>query len=597
MIAAAFNGVNSQATIPDWTPTGKYVVVAAFGPAISAASVDTYLLVDAAGFYISLRGQQVKARFAASTLVSPSNTNIPTTRYVVITVETGVVTINDGILIQTISSAEIVTTLTWKYIGTRGGIFSTSDIVSLFLYDTATPANSRAYTADVGGALVDRLYGGSAATLANVAVRRVLGGAYRPTRCTTVTTKAAWDTKYAALYPTNPPGYITSPTINSDFGETFAWNSSHWIDIFLMMHKATGDTSYLDKAKALIDYIFTKTDAARFESGAADQIFCADNTGTGGVDDRYDDAPKQFRYASDGGAATEGIPANGWRRFPTSTNTIGALIDGKIASHIARYCHYVLSKPSLSSYHADALAYLGSCATIMHDHDTSWSSTKNPTNIPGFWHYLNNASANWGDPGKYSNPLAFNHGLLCLLTMAICNKYLTPDSGFTDKITKGLAFFRQHYWRTATGAIAWWYAWDVTPASRKSQDLNHGYGIEVPVFYWLNRMDNSLVSTDEVRDLARAVFNTCEVGGVGALPYRIDATYLTAGDAMLTASDYGLVMGMLMTAAAVAPEMVPVARRAAAVAAAGTEAWNHWPPFAAAACDIALAAGAIDYAA
>jgi len=587
--AALFNGVDSYATIPSWTPTGKFGVFAQFSGAVPT-SVDAYLLVDATGRNLAVRGPGTKSQFASSypgsaAVLTPSN------GLVGMVVEAGKMYTWDGATWTTATDAAIVTTYTYTTIGKRGTIFSPMALQWMLLYDYATPSNSRHYVAQQDGSLLDILYGGVAATGYNLSRVDADRGVWTPAAAMhEVKTATQWETKYLAHYSVNFPCYQASPTIQMQWGEEFSWSGQYWLQTYILMHKTTGNVVYLDRAKVLIDYMFNNTDKARFDRG---EIFCADNTGTGGIDDRYNDGPPQYRWVSDGGGALQGVAAKGWRRKNGALWQTGPLLDGAITSGIAKYCHYVLSRPTLSSRHVDALAYLSKCAEIIHDHDLIWSDTKQGAFQSYF--FLNGASNSFGDAGKYGNPVAFNHTFVCCVTMAICNVWLTVDASFSDKISKTLSFWRLYRWRETRGGWHWWYAFDTVPSNRKAQDINHAGNLEVTAFYWLTRL--GYMTETELKQCVKGFVEYAELNGSGAARYRIDGSYKSVGDAIAGAADASCLAQNCMVAATVDQSLISLARRIASIMLVPTLSWPQWGTFSAAAYDIAAKSGTLDVAA
>lgn len=588
--SAVFNGASSYITIPSWTPTGKFGVFVQFGSDVPSATIDAFLLTDASNRYVSIRGSSAKSQFGASfpgsaLVLTPSN------GYAGIVIESGKLSAFDGNAWTTNANAEIVTNYTYTTIGRRGSAFSPMSLVWLLLYDYQTPTNSRFYLAQPDGTMTDVVYGATQPTCVDLVPGRSRFNTFTPAwACHEVKSVANWESKYTPIYGVNHPGLVTSPTINTDFGENFAWSGQYWVQTYLVMHSVTGNDLYLTRAKTLIDYMFSMTDSARHARG---EIFCADRTGLGGIDDRYANAPKQYLWTGPGGVTLTGTPTKGWRRRSGDLWEVIVLLDGAITSGIARYCHYVLSRPALSARHAGAITYLAQCADIVRDHNFHWSSTKNVEFQSYF--YSNPGSNSWTDSGLYSNPVAYNHVVLAATTMAICNRWLTPDTDFSDKITKTLAFFRKYVWTEVRGGSQWWYAFDITPGNRKSQDINHAGNLELSCFYWLTRL--GYMTEGEVMRLTKGFTEYVEFSGSGAMRYRVDGSYKFAGDQMSAPADAMCVAQNAMPAAVFDPALIPLSRRVAAVMAGGaTPQWAQWGFFNVAAHDLAVKAGAVDIA-
>ena len=586
---AVFNGTTSYATISPWKATGKFGVFAQFSGAVPT-NVDAYLLVDEQGRYISVRGGLAKARFSTN-CVSASLVETPAHGYCAIFIEAGKLTAFDGTSMTESMDTNIITSCRYSVIGKRGEDYSPMGLRSLVLYDYRTPTNNRCYIAQEEGTLKDVVYQGESAITHCISAGLFDRMIFTPRNASPVTTLPQWEQQYTnAGYVAHHPCWVSAPTRATDYGESFAWVGSYWLETYLVLYNTTTNPVYLDRAVTLIDYMFANTDRARFDRG---EITCSN---TNGILDAYLEAPKPLRYESDGGAPKQGEPGEGWRRVTGKGKgwELIVLTDGVTTSGIAKYSHYVLSRPALSNYHAGARAYLEHCAKIVRAHDTTWSATKN-TNFASYY-YLNQSSSNWGDRGKWSGPVAYNHAIAAVTTMAICNTWIGKDPDFSEKINGTLAFWRKYTWKQPGGGLAWWYSWYANPRSAKSQDVGHACNIEIPDLYWLSRLGYP-VSGEDFKDMVQGLFNHAEFEGAGMLSYRIDGSYKYPGDQVAPPANTLSVAQNMWPIAIFEPSLSDLARRAARVGFGSKSTLGWWGDFAVPAFDMAAKAGCLDIAA
>ena len=586
---SVFDGVSSYATIPPWKATGRFGVFARFAAPVPP-DTDAWLLVDDHEQALAVRGGQARAFFAGAT-VSASLEQTPANGYCALFVEPGKMTAFDGVSMSEVADSNIVTSCRYSVIGRRDGTFSRMALRSLVLYDYVTPTNSRCYVAGRDGGMQDTVYRGTAATTVSVSTGLTDRASFTPSSASFVTSVREWERQYTnAGYVAHPPCWVSSPSRTTDFGETFAWMGSSWFETYLALYNTTTNPVYLDRAVVLIDYMFANTDRARFNRG---EITCAN---TNGVNDAYVDAPKPLRFESDGGAPKQGVPGEGWRRVSGAAKgwELIVLTDGVTTSGIAKYCHYVLSRPSLARYHAGAKAYLERCAAIIRAHDTTWSATKKADFAS--YYYLNQSSPVWGDRGKWSAPVAFNHSLAAVTTMAICNAWLGKDESFARKIESTLAFWRKYTWQQPGGGLAWWYGWCANPRDAKSQDIGHACNIEIPDLYWLSRLGYP-VSDGDFKAIIRGLIGSAEFDGTGMLHYRIDGSYKYPKDQVAPPANILSVAQTMWPLAVVEPSLSDLARRAGRVGFGTKQSLGWWGEFAVPAFDLAAKAGCLDIAA
>ena len=584
-----FDGAKSYVTIASWKPVGRWGVFAQFAGAIPADK-ECWLLAAEDGATISVRSGHASFHFAGKSFSVPLP-QTPVNGYCAIFIEPGKMTGFDGYTMSSVTDTGIVTMGNYSLIGQHGRDHSTMQLHSLVLCDYATPTNSRCYLAQDDGSFTDVVHGGATANTFSTTAGTMDKPLFTPPRASNCTTVAQWEQQYAgAGYLQHNPCWVAAPTRLTEFGELFAWSGSYWLETYLVIYNTTTNTVYLDRAGALIDYMFANTDRVRFDRG---EITC---TNTNGVNDAYADGPKPLRFVCDGGAPKQGVPGEGWRRYHGKLQ-LGmeniVLIDGVITSGIAKYCHYVLSRPALARYHENAHAYLRHCATIIHAHDTTWSATKNPRFAS--YYYLNDNS-DWGDKGKWSGAVAYNHSLAAATTMAICNKWIGPDESFSNKISSILAFWHQFTWRLPGGGIAWWYEWRPDPHQAKSQDIGHAGNLEIADLYWLARLGYPIRDAD-FRDIVTGIEKNCEFSGTGLMSFRIDGSYKYPGDQVANPAYTSSVAQNMRPVAVFAPALTGLARRAARVGGGTKTTFNWWGDFAVAAFDIADTAGCLDIAA
>jgi len=520
---AVFNGTSAYSTIENWAPTGKYGVYAVFDTIPTVQ--DAYLLVDSNNRYISVLGNQGKAQFGA---LFPAATlpQLPVTKYFSAIVENGKVTFSDGVNDVSVTDPEITLGSTYSVIGKRGSVFSNMSLSTLILFDFQTESNSRVYRADASGQLLSIVAGKANPANINLTAAGTPNAMYEPAELTNINTAAAWSTWYDSTFTGGlVPSRITSPTRVSDFGTLFSGAGQAWLQTFVAMHRLTGSDIYLTRAKDLVDYMFNYTDDKRLSRSEI-------HLTTTPEDDRYVEAPKQYLYTGDGGTRVTGLAAKGWRRHNGTGWVVDVQTSGLIASGIARLADYMLSQTNLSSYHVWAAQVLTDLRPILNEHDTSWSDTKNTVSVGGFWYYLNvidgaqNANS-FGDTGKLSNPLPFNHGLPMGVAMAIINRWQTVPT-YNTKAAAVVDFFRRHWWAGTNSDRLWWAGWDVTANNRKTVDVATAANVDVPSVYWLHKLGYNF-SQAEVVAMARGILGA-EYAGTGVLHNRIDRVAKDVGD-------------------------------------------------------------------
>lgn len=522
---ASFNGTSSSVTIEPWTPAGKYGVFAIFDRV--PTDHDAYLLVDTNNRYISVQGNQGKSQFG-SIYPAAALANFNATKYFSAIVDSGKITFSDGVNDVTVADAQIAPGSTYNAIGKRGAAYSNMSLSTIILFDYANEANSRVYKANASGQLLSVVEGVANPVNQNLSYLGGTNPVYIPPNLTNISSEAQWEVLFAASFTGGQePARAASVARTTDFGKLFAEDGQNWLQTFLTMHQVNGTEQYITRAKALVDYMFNYTDAAR---KARSEIHLTASP----EDDRYVEAPKQLLYTASGGTRISGSAAAGWR---TNNNgwrvTVGT--SGAIASGIARVCDYILSRTSLAAHQGWAVSTLEKLRPIIDEHDTSWSDTKNVASVGGYWFQINcvdgaqNAN-DFGDAGKFSNPIAFADGLQMALAMSIVKRWMS-GAEYNRKANAVLTFFNQHVWTGANGERLWWHAWDVTANNRKTEDVYTAANIVIPTIWWLKRLGQTTIPMSHVVAMAKSL-QTAEYPTTGIMHNRLDRVVRDAGDAI-----------------------------------------------------------------
>lgn len=522
---ASFNGTSSSVTIEPWTPAGKYGVFAIFDHV--PTDHDAYLLVDTNNRYISVQGNQGKSQFGPI-YPTAALANFNTTKYFSAIVDSGKITFSDGVNDVTVEDAQIAPGSTYNAIGKRGAAYSNMSLSTIILFDYANEANSRVYKANASGQLLSVVEGVANPVNQNLSYLGGTNPVYIPPNLTNISSEAQWEALFAASFTGGQePARAASVARTTDFGKLFAEEGQNWLQTFLTMHQVNGTEQYITRAKALVDYMFTYTDAARKERSEIHLTASPE-------DDRYVEAPKQLLYTASGGTRISGSAAAGWR-----TNNSGWRVtvetSGAIASGIARVCDYILSRTSLAAHQGWAVSTLEKLRPIIDEHDTSWSDTKNVASVGGYWFQINcvdgaqNAN-DFGDAGKFSNPIAFSDGLQMALAMSIVKRWM-GGTEYNRKANAVLTFFNQHVWTGSSGERLWWHAWDVTASNRKTEDVYTAANIVLPTIWWLKRLGQTTMPMSQVVAMAKSL-QTAEYPTTGIMHNRLDRIVKDAGDAI-----------------------------------------------------------------
>ncbi|MFH1499100.1 MAG: hypothetical protein ABII82_14890 [Verrucomicrobiota bacterium] len=126
--------------------------------------------------------------------------------------------------------------------------------------------------------------------------------------------------------------------------DQYAWNAYGWLEGYLSLAQATGDSRYMETAKEILDYMLSKRDDIRFAGQE--------------LDTPYHSAPTEYLY-------NRGTPAPGWRRRSQYTGNqmqVSVLVDARISEIFLRWCE--VARKAFPQYEADVTRYLD------HIHET-----------------------------------------------------------------------------------------------------------------------------------------------------------------------------------------------------------------------------------
>lgn len=300
-----------------------------------------------------------------------------------------------------------------------------------------------------------------------------------------IKTQQEWDNHYANSSTRrnffNDYGY--------DHGDFFSWHGQFLLRANLSMYKAYRDMKYLDEAILLIDHMFNRTDERREDLG----MFNPKVT-------KYKLAPKEYWENE--------ISAPGWSRDYGGGPSVSVLIDGRILSSIMLVVDYI-KQNNISKHIGKVNTYVTKAITIIDSHDSSYDQSRNASITGGYyWYFGINGSGRWQ---TWSNPLAYNHGLLMLYAQVLTQKLSNGATNYTTRINEMLTFFKSKIVYASNGTCYWGY----DSQRSDNEDLGHStYDIE------------SLVVAQREGYLNTSIFS-CATKGMSEIMYRPQYGYFS----------------------------------------------------------------------
>jgi|GEM_PF-2106038 hypothetical protein len=265
--------------------------------------------------------------------------------------------------------------------------------------------------------------------------------------------------KGASYVPLKTPGDVPD-------NDHYAWEGYQWISAYIALAQSTGSSTYMDKAKEIIDYMLSQRDDVRFASTP--------------LSPEYWSAPTYYLYHN-------GTPAPGWRRLINGNSHVSQLIDGRICEAIILWCE--LARRGFPQYETDIAGYLPKVKQSLDIHQPSFKDIPPGWSVPEENFYnpaLPAASFNyWRDernggppdpdqPFVWSGFVPVNHA--CTIARAMLGyDHLTGGTEYRDKVQAIVNYYLNALDPARPGIAAWMYS-PLDPNAiniGKMEDLDH----------------------------------------------------------------------------------------------------------------------------
>ncbi len=256
----------------------------------------------------------------------------------------------------------------------------------------------------------------------------VLSAFVSVSRSAVVTTPAEWDANVTGYYGANYIPLKTPGTLPDS--DTYAWNGYHWISAYLALAQSTGSSTYMAKAKEMIDYMISKRDDIRFASTT--------------MTPEYWSAPTYYLYYN-------GVPAKGWRRIINGKSHVSPLIDGRICESIILWCE--LARKGFPQYEGAIAGYLPKVRETLDMHMDAFlevpasptvptGNIYTPTHAAWSFKYWQDESVSHPDPDPvtWSGFVPVNHD--CTFARAMIGyNHLTGTTHYQDQVQQVVNYF------------------------------------------------------------------------------------------------------------------------------------------------------------
>jgi hypothetical protein len=333
-----------------------------------------------------------------------------------------------------------------------------------------------------------------------------------------ISSKRQWDSIFAARYPNGDPGF--SVTANDSAKEQYAWHNHYWIRAYLVMANTYGDTSYLNKAVALIDHMRENTDRKRFLRGELGLV----DYGSGTI------AVMQTVYCrkNPGASVCAGIPTTGpmampnsWRRIYNGEWRIETLTDGMILQPISRFIDLVGNDDRFRAYRSKAGSYAQFVDSVVRTHEDLYSWTRD-TAVPGSYWYIRPsdpfATGKPSDQRLASDELPFNHSATMAVSLLLLDKNMGGKPEYRRRADSILAYFKK-YATESDGAMQWPYQ---LRRPTDIEDFMHG-SVDLGFLVLARQLGRPGLTDEDMRKLARVVTRKVYDGN-GGIYGEIDGT-------------------------------------------------------------------------
>ncbi|MFH1496513.1 MAG: hypothetical protein ABII82_01690 [Verrucomicrobiota bacterium] len=240
---------------------------------------------------------------------------------------------------------------------------------------------------------------------------------------------ADWNTKFASYYGGSfVPIKTPNQTPDSD---GYAWGGYYWIEAYVSLAQTTGSSTYMDKAKQIIDHMVSMRDDVRFASTP--------------LTPEYWSGPSYYLYH-------DGTPAPGWRRLEGGKYEINPLIDGRICEIILRWCE--LARRGFPQYESAIAGYLPFVKQTLDLHLPALKDIPNTTPIPTdaaynhtlpakafkYWRSEKDGPLASDQPITWSGYMAVNH--VCTYARALmAYNHLSGTTTYRDEVQSMLNYF------------------------------------------------------------------------------------------------------------------------------------------------------------
>jgi hypothetical protein len=250
--------------------------------------------------------------------------------------------------------------------------------------------------------------------------------------------QAGWDKLFFG--PTTnplPKSCDSEASVHSNScAKNFAWVQYTWIRAYMSMAATYGNTKYLDRAKTVIDFIFSRQSSAGGWGAPLDQ-------------------PQYF-------------------------------LDSAMTTHgIAYFIYVVYSDPRFVKYRSIADQYLPKIEEVIHHFDSEWAET---TGFPGIGFYLYaSCGKNKRNLCGKSSLLMYNQGATMSKAQLLIDRIYRlkgkpSNPKYLHRASKSAEYFKR-FAKNTGGSYQWNYGGARTDSDDKSEDIGHGH-LDLSLITW-----------------------------------------------------------------------------------------------------------------
>lgn len=330
-----------------------------------------------------------------------------------------------------------------------------------------------------------------------------------PAPAAPVTTPAEWDAAMVQYYGANfiP---IKSQNLLPD-QDAFAWSGYLWLEAYVALAQATGDSKYMDTAKQIIDYEFSLRDDVRFA--------------TTPLTPQYYSGPTYYLF-------NDGTPAKGWRRISNGKSEIGQLIDGRICESIILWCE--LARRGFPQYEDAIDSYLPKIKETLDMHLPSFFDVPATQSVPTghyytpaypaksfkYWRDEKNGQPQTEAAATWSAFIPINHNATFARAMLGYDS-LTGTTTYHDKV-QGVVNLYLNALDTARPSAAFWMYSPLDGNLHNPEDVNHAT-VDLTLIQEAYRIGGYGVTASHVSRLVQT-FNTFYNASTKGVSTYIDGT-------------------------------------------------------------------------